>query len=182
MTDHISIENLFELKAVFEAQFQADYVNETALERDNPFEFLIGEWDLVRTSFDHAGKTANRTNGSVVASYTFGGRVIQEDFDNYLSNGVTCRSGTALYTYSPTTREWTVAAVDAAVGATTYSPKWINGEVHYDSVVQVPSGEVAYTRSRIFNIGRDSYEWEQEASVDKHKWYRAYHILNTRRQ
>ncbi len=74
---------------------------------------------------------------------------------------------------------WGVAAVDASTGATSYSPEWIGDEVRYGSVVNLPGRDV-YTRSRIFNISANSYEWEQEVSLDGETWHKNYHILNTR--
>ncbi len=174
-----SIADLFSLKALLEAQLASDFSDGKSAQQDGAFEFLIGEWDLQRTSFGADGKASNRTEGTVTARYTFDGRVIQEDFYNYRDDGTPYRGGTALYTVSTSSGQWHVAAVDASTGATAYQPAWINGEVHYDSVVQLPDRDV-YTRSRIFNISQDSYEWEQAVSIDGTEWLPNYHIINLR--
>ncbi len=176
--DNFSGTDLFEMKATLEKQFEQDYIRSPG-SKAKRFDFLIGEWDLTRKSFDSQGEVARETRGIVVARYTFEGRVIQEDFHNYLANGEAYRGGTALYTFNPSTEVWGVAAVDASTGATSYSPEWIGDEVRYGSVVNLPGRDV-YTRSRIFNISVNSYEWEQEVSLDGETWHKNYHILNTR--
>ncbi|MGI9326334.1 MAG: hypothetical protein ACR2PZ_14015 [Pseudomonadales bacterium] len=173
--------DLFALKLMMEAQLEADYVSELNAKSDGAFDFLIGEWDLVRTSFDETGNVVSKTNGSVIAKYAFDGRVIQEDFHNLREDGIAYRGGTALYTYSPSFKQWHVAAIDASTGATSYQPIWIDGEVHYDSVVRLPDREIL-TNSRIFNISRESYEWEQSVSINGATWFPNYHIANHRRR
>lgn len=176
-----SVSDLFSLKSALEAQLERDFVDGVTDQTDGSFDFLIGEWDLVRTSFDEAGNAVSTTKGAVVARYTFDGRVIQEDFYNYREDGVAFRAGTALYTYSPFSQQWHVAAIDASTGATSYSPSWVDGEVHYQSVVRLPDREVQ-TKSRIFNISPDLTEWEQMVSIDGVDWFPNYHITSYRKQ
>jgi hypothetical protein len=176
-----SANDLFALKSMLEAQIETDFVEGSNAKNDGSFEFLIGEWDLVRTSFDENGNVASQTKGSVVARYTFEGRVIQEDFYNYRSDGTAYRGGIALYTYSPSSKLWHVAAADVSTGATSYKPTWANGEVQYESTVRLPDREV-YTKSRIFNISLDTTEWEQKVSLDGLEWFSNYHIINHRKK
>ncbi len=176
-----SVNDLFALKSMLEAQIETDFVEGSNAKNDGSFEFLIGEWDLVRTSFDENGNVASQTKGSVVARYTFEGRVIQEDFYNYRSDGTAYRGGVALYTYSPSSKQWHVAATDASTGATSYKPTWVKDEVQYESTVRLPDREV-YTKSRIFNISRDTTEWEQKVSLDGLEWFPNYHIINHRKK
>lgn len=173
--------DLFALKSTLEAQIESDFVHGVDAKTNGEFNFLIGEWDLVRTSFGADGNVASRTKGTAVARYTFEGRAIQEDFYNYSDDGTPYRGGTALYTYSPSSMQWHVAAVDASTGATAYQPMWVDGEVHYESVVRLPDREI-YTKSRIFGISKDTTEWEQAVSIDNVDWFPNYHIINHRRQ
>ncbi len=173
--------DLFALKSMLEAQIDADFVEGATAQSNGEFEFLIGEWELIRTSFDANGDVAHQTKGTVVARYIFEGRVIQEDFYNYRDDGKAYRGGTALYTYSPSSQQWHVAAVDGSTGAGTYQPSWVDGEVHYASVITLPDREI-YTKSRIFNISHESTEWEQKVSIDGMEWFPNYHIINRRRK
>ncbi len=173
--------DLFSLKSMLEAQIDADFVEGATAQSNGEFEFLIGEWELIRTSFDANGDVAHQTKGTVVARYIFEGRVIQEDFYNYRDDGTAYRGGTALYTYSPSSQQWHVAAVDGSTGAGTYQPSWVDGEVHYESVITLPDREI-YTKSRIFNISHESTEWEQKVSIDGMEWFPNYHIINHRRK
>lgn len=173
--------DLFTLKSTLEAQIESDFVQGEDAKSNGEFDFLIGEWDQVRTSFGADGKVVSRTKGTVVARYTFEGRTIQEDFYNYSDGGTPYRGGTALYTYSPSSTQWHVAAVDASTGATAYQPVWVEGEVHYESVVRLPNIEI-YTKSRIFNISKDTTEWEQAVSIYNVEWFPNYHIISQRRQ
>ena len=181
MTEELSATELFAFKAAMEAQLEQDYVGGTSAKEDGAFDFLIGEWGLVRRSFGLDGQLAHETKGRVVARYVFDGRVIQEDFFNYRADGRAYRGGTALYTLSPSSKSWSVAAVDAATGATSYQPQWIDGEMRYESVVELPDRTV-YTRSRIYNIADNSYEWKQEVSLDREAWHQNYHIFNQRKK
>ena len=88
--DNFSGTDLFEMKATLEKQFEQDYIRSPG-SKAKRFDFLIGEWDLTRKSFDSQGEVARETRGIVVARYTFEGRVIQEDFHNYLANGEALR-------------------------------------------------------------------------------------------
>lgn len=177
--NEFKISDLFQLKSALEQQLEQHYI-EGPVEEALRFEFLIGDWDLVRKSFNHSGDVAQESKGTVSARYRFDGRVIQEDFFNYLPSGETYRAGTALYTYSPLSNAWTVAAVDASVGGTSYIPEWVNDEVRYTSEIILPERNV-FTRNRIFNISKNAYEWEQEVSLDGKMWHKNYHILNTRK-
>lgn len=176
----LKISDLFQMKPVLEQQLEEHFTSGPNTEAQR-FDFLIGDWDLVRKSFDEAGSVARETRGTVSARYTFEGRVIQEDFFNYLANGEPYRAGTALYTYSPLSNTWTVAAVDASVGGTSYTPEWVGDEIQYNSTITLPI-QLVLTRNRIFNISKDAYEWEQEISLDGELWKKNYHILNTRKK
>ncbi len=179
--DEFSRSDLFALKSRLESQIEYDFSHGTSAKEDGAFDFLIGEWDLVRTSFGADGEVISLTKGTVVARYTFEGRAIQEDFYNHREDGTAYRGGTALYTLSPTSDQWHVAAIDASTGATAYEPVWLDGEAHYESVVRLPGREI-YTKSRIFNISQDTTEWEQYVSIDGVEWFPNYHIINHRRQ
>lgn len=174
------VKNLFQMKSSLEQQLAQHYTAGPNLEAKR-FDFLIGEWNLVRQSFNAAGEVANQTKGTIAARYTFDGRVIQEDFYNYLASGEPYRAGTALYTYSPLSNAWVVAAVDASVGGTSYTPEWVGNEVQYRSTITLPDRTV-FTKSGIFNISEAAYEWEQEVSLDGEVWKKNYHILNTRKK
>lgn len=177
-----NIDAVFDLKSGLEAQLASAYQQGPTIRSDGAFDFLLGQWELVRTSFDGQGKPADVSSGRVSARYTLEDRVIQEDFYNYGPNGDTFRAGTALYTYAPMTRQWHVAALDAAAGATAYQPVFSNGEVHYTSVIVLPQSPDTpiYTRSRIYNITRDSTEWAQQVSLDRVSWHANYHIYSRR--
>ena len=172
-------DDLFALKSMLETQIENDYVDGSNAKSDGAFDFLIGEWDLVRTSFGARGNIASRTKGTVATRYTFKGRVIQEDFYTFREDGTSYRGGIALYTYSPSSEQWHVAAVDASTGATSYQPVWVDGEVRYESVVRLPDREIR-TKSRVFNISSDSTEWEQHVSIDGVDWFPNYHIIQRR--
>jgi len=176
-----SVKDLFALKLMLEAQIESDFIESSNAKNDGAFDFLIGEWDLVRTSFDQNGNVASLTKGTVVAEYKFEGRVIQEDFYNYRGDGMLYRGGTALYTYSPSSKQWHVAATDASTGAASYQPSSVDGEIHYESVVRLPDRQIS-TKSRIFNISRDTTEWEQKVSIDGVEWFPNYHIINSRKR
>ena len=172
--------DLFTLKSKLENQLEYGFSESETAQSHGAFDFLIGEWDLVRTSFDADGELARRTKGTVVARYAFAGRVIQEDFHNFRDDGSAYRAGTALYTFNPSAKQWHVAAIDASTGATAYQPVWVAGEVRYESVVRLPDRDV-FTKSRIFNIASDSTEWEQHVSIDRKEWFPNYHIINRRK-
>ncbi len=173
------VSDLFQMKSALEQQIEHHYTS-GPIEEARRFDFLIGDWDLVRKSFNAAGDVAHESKGVVSARYTFDGRVIQEDFFNYLPSGEPYRAGTALYTYSPLSNAWVVAAVDASIGGSSYTPEWVGDEVRYSSTITLPDRNV-FTRNRIFNISEDFYEWEQEVSLDGKVWHKNYHILNTRK-
>jgi len=175
-----SIDELFVLKFAMEAQLERDFVDGPSAEEDGSFDFLIGEWDLTRTNFDARGACKETTFGTVSAHYTLGGRAIQEDFFNHRKESAQYRGGSALYTYRASSSSWHVAAIDAAIGATSYQPDFVDGEVRYESEVQLPA-QTVFTRSRIFNISEATTEWEQQVSVDGTNWLPNYHIRNVRR-
>ena len=179
--DEFPLADLFALKSTLESQFEEDFSNGTSAKEDGAFDFLIGKWDLVRTSFGADAQIAHRTKGTVVARYTFEGRAIQEDFYNYREDETAYRGGTALYTLNPSSGQWHVAAIDASTSATAYQPVWVDDEIHYESAVQLPDREV-YTKSRIFNISPNTTEWEQLVSIDGVEWHPNYHIINQRKR
>lgn len=88
--------DLFAFKSNIEAQLEQDYLVGKSAEEDGSFDFLIGDWNLLRRSFGLNGKLQHETKGTVVAGYVFDGRVIQEDFFNYREDGLAYRGGTAL--------------------------------------------------------------------------------------
>ncbi len=171
--------DLFALKSVLEGQIERDFVDGVSAQDNGAFDFLIGEWDLVRSNYDANGNVA-RTKGSVVARYVFAGGAIQENFYNLRDDGAAYRAGTALYTYSPSSDQWHVAAIDVSTGATSYNPVVVDGEVRYESTVKLPGRDI-FTKSRIFNIAGDSNEWEQQVSIDGELWFPNYHIASYRR-
>ncbi len=173
--------DLFALKALLEQQLERDFIHGPSASDDGSFDFLIGEWHSIRTSFNETGNVAHIAKGSVAATYVFDGRAIQEDFYHHREDDVSFRAGSALYTYRASSKEWFVAAMDASTGTTSYQPTWIENEVHYTSVVELPDRNI-HTKSRIYNISPERTEWEQRVSIDGVHWFKNYHIVNNRKR
>jgi hypothetical protein len=132
------------------------------------FDFLVGEWDCDCVRYHPDGSPMMQYKGRWSAKSINDGRMIVDDFQVHMPNGLAASSFVTLRTYCETTARWEI------VGLAALQPSMISewhgqskdGELWLDIRGRDPSGAAARGRVHFFSIDADSFEWTNDLSLD----------------
>jgi hypothetical protein len=132
------------------------------------FDFLIGEWDAQATRYAPDGSVLLRHRAEWRARPMHGGRILLDDYVAYLPDGTAIGSFATLRTFSEETNQWEMTFLVAhqrqLVGS--FVGQRVGDEMHLRAVGHDLEGKAVSARVRFFAITADSFEWEQELSID----------------
>lgn len=126
-------------------------------EDQEKFDFWIGKWEL----------TWQGGKGTNLIEKKLNGKVIQENFEATEGN-FKGYLGTSISTFNPSDGKWHQAWADSnggyidLVGITDGDTRIFQ----LSSPKQLPNGTKSISRMRFYNITKDSFDWDWEASTD----------------
>ena len=134
--------------------------NQEVMADSSTFDFWIGEWDLTWDDGDGAiGKGTNRIERIM------GGQVIQENFEGVEGN-LAGYKGMSVSVFNRRTNNWNQTWVDNQGGYLDFSHAIEGDKYMFVREFTTAQGQKGKQRMVFYDITKDSFEWDWEASLD----------------
>jgi hypothetical protein len=132
------------------------------------FDFLIGEWDAQTTRYAVDGSVAFAHTALWRARHLHEKRIVFDDYIAYGPDGAAIGSFATLRTYCEDSGQWemTFLVAQQRILLTSFVGRRVGSEMHLHASGRDLEDKPVEARVRFYNIAGDSFDWEQELSVD----------------
>lgn len=138
------------------------------------FDFIIGSWTAIRRRYLPDGTLVSENKARWRAHHLDDGRMVFDDFAELSPDGEEVSYAVTLRTFCPETNMWEMGFMFSLRQTRTESfrGRFIDGEGHFDAVINVTPEQSIMAKVRFFDIQKDSIEWSMEQSFDGGKtWF-----------
>ena len=137
------------------------------------YDFLIGNWNIVKTLYDIDGELPDKQVGKWWAKPLHGGRAIHDDRVYVNDNEQQIPDIQSLRTYSPKLKKWNSLHVQPLkdTGLCVSNQTWLTNEmVGLTTCVNHQGEALHYTKTHFKNITDNSFTYTEELSKDNENW------------
>lgn len=147
------------------------------------FDFLIGEWSATTTRFASDGSPVVSYEGHWTASWLAARRMLEDRFTALAPDGTEIGFFVTLRTYCESSARWEMTFLTALQPqpVTSFTGTRVGDEMHLLAKGQAADGSEVTARVRFFEIGPDSFRWEQRTSRDDGASWRLESAIEARR-
>ncbi len=145
----------------------------------NNFDFLIGNWTATSKRFLPNGTLEAQYDGTWKAQLVDDGRMLFDEVTWFTPDGEKAFYDATLRTFNPESNQWEMVYLSSvrAIHSQSFRGQFIDGEAHFDIVVNISPEKSIIAKIRFYEITQDSFEWSMESSTDNGKnWFLSEHI------
>ncbi|GEM_PF-3082305 len=138
------------------------------------FDFIIGNWAAIRRRYLPDGTLVSENKARWRAHHLDNGRMVFDDFAELSPDGEEVSYAVTLRTFCPETNMWEMGFMFSLRQTRTESfrGQFIDGEGHFDAIINVTPDQSVMAKVRFFDIQKDSIEWSMTQSFDGGKtWF-----------